>query len=106
MARSSKLGLWLLTDDLRGRRRGPGGGVARGQTGRHSAGSLIERAADVLRLMAEGMSDKGIAASLFVSTNTVGTHIRHIFSKLGLADGVADNRRVLACWSTCNAPGR
>jgi DNA-binding NarL/FixJ family response regulator len=59
-------------------------------------GSLTEREVEVLRLMAEGMSDKGIATSLFVSTNTVGTHIRHIFSKLGLADGVADNRRVLA----------
>jgi DNA-binding NarL/FixJ family response regulator len=58
--------------------------------------SLTERETDVLRLMAGGFSDKGIATSLFVSTNTVGTHIRHIFSKLGLADGVADNRRVLA----------
>jgi len=58
--------------------------------------SLTERETDVLRLMAEGMSDKGIATTLFVTTNTVGTHIRHIFSKLGLADGVADNRRVLA----------
>lgn len=59
-------------------------------------GSLTEREAEVLRLMAEGLSDKGIAQALYVSTNTVGTHIRHIFSKLGLADGVADNRRVLA----------
>jgi DNA-binding NarL/FixJ family response regulator len=58
--------------------------------------SLTDRETEVLRLMAEGMSDKGIAAALYVSTNTVGTHIRHIFSKLGLADGVADNRRVLA----------
>ena len=58
--------------------------------------SLTEREAEVLRLMAEGLSDKGIAAALYVSTNTVGTHIRHIFSKLGLADGVTDNRRVLA----------
>jgi len=59
-------------------------------------GSLTERESEVLRLMAEGLSDKGIASALFVSTNTVGTHVRHIFSKLGLADGVADNRRVLA----------
>lgn len=59
-------------------------------------GSLTERETEVLRFMAEGMSDRGIATTLFVSTNTVGTHIRHIFSKLGLANGVADNRRVLA----------
>ena len=57
---------------------------------------LTERESDVLRLMAEGLSDKGIAAALYVTTNTVGTHIRHIFTKLGLADGTTDNRRVLA----------
>jgi len=59
-------------------------------------GSLTERETQVLRLIAEGMSDKGIASALYVSINTVGTHIRHIFRKLGLADSDADNRRVLA----------
>jgi DNA-binding NarL/FixJ family response regulator len=31
-----------------------------------------------------------------VSTHTVGTHVQHIFQKLGLPDSAADNRRVLA----------
>src|SRR6478752_2494458 len=63
MARSSKLGLCLLTDDLHGRRRGPGCRCCSGPDGTTlPLGSLTERAADVLRLMAEGMSVKGIAA--------------------------------------------
>ncbi len=57
---------------------------------------LTDRERDVLRLMAEGLSDKGIAERLFVSVNTVGTHVRNIFQKLGLPSGAVDNRRVLA----------
>jgi DNA-binding NarL/FixJ family response regulator len=58
--------------------------------------ALTEREREVLRLMAEGLSDKGIAERLFVSLNTVGTHIRHIFRKLDLPSSAVDNRRVLA----------
>lgn len=50
----------------------------------------------VLQLMAEGLSNKGIAGRLYVSLNTVGTHVQHIFRKLDLSDTTADNRRVLA----------
>ena len=50
----------------------------------------------VLQLMAEGLSNKGIAGRLYVSLNTVGSHVQHIFRKLGLASAVTDNRRVLA----------
>ncbi|GIH94242.1 response regulator transcription factor [Planobispora siamensis] len=57
---------------------------------------LSTREREVLQLMAEGLSDRGIAERLYVSANTVGTHIRHVFHKLGLPDGAADNRRVLA----------
>lgn len=59
-------------------------------------GHLTWRERDVLRLMAEGLSDKGIAQKLFISLNTVGTHAQRIFRKLDLPDGVDDNRRVLA----------
>ena len=58
--------------------------------------ALTDRERDVLVLMAEGLSDKGIAEHLFVSLNTVGTHVQHIFRKLDLPDGSADNRRVHA----------
>lgn len=57
---------------------------------------LTGQECQVLRLMAEGLSNKGIAQRLFISLNTVGTHVQRIFRKLDLADTTADNRRVLA----------
>jgi DNA-binding NarL/FixJ family response regulator len=57
---------------------------------------LSGRERDVLRLMAEGLSDKGIAEQLYVSLNTVGTHVRSIFRKLDLPRGAVEHRRVLA----------
>jgi DNA-binding NarL/FixJ family response regulator len=57
---------------------------------------LTAREREVLALMAEGLTDRGIAARLFVTTKTVETHVRHIFWKLGLPATVADNRRVRA----------
>ncbi len=57
---------------------------------------LTARERDVLTLMAEGLSDRGIGERLFVSTKTVETHVRHIFSKLDLPRGAAENRRVHA----------
>lgn len=63
----------------------------------HDALSVLSvREREVLRLMAEGLSDRGIADQLFVSPNTVGTHIQHIFRKLELPGNAASNRRVLA----------
>jgi DNA-binding NarL/FixJ family response regulator len=57
---------------------------------------LTSQERQVLQLMAEGLSNKGIAARLYVSLNTVGTHIQHLLRKLGIPDTTADNRRVLA----------
>jgi DNA-binding NarL/FixJ family response regulator len=59
--------------------------------------SLSERETDVLRLMAEGRSNNGIAAQLFVTPKAVEKHIANIFGKLGLhADTSEHHRRVLA----------
>ena len=59
--------------------------------------ALSERETDVLRLMAEGRSNGGIAAQLFVSAKAVEKHIANIFGKLGLQPDVSeDHRRVLA----------
>jgi DNA-binding NarL/FixJ family response regulator len=46
--------------------------------------------------MAEGLTDRGISEQLYVTPNTVETHIRHIIGKLGLPATPADNRRVHA----------
>jgi DNA-binding NarL/FixJ family response regulator len=46
--------------------------------------------------MAEGLTDRGIAARLYLTPNTVETHVRHILGKLGLPATPADNRRVHA----------
>jgi DNA-binding NarL/FixJ family response regulator len=59
--------------------------------------TLSERELDVLRLMAEGRSNNGIAAQLFVTPKAVEKHIANIFGKLGLhADTAEHHRRVLA----------
>jgi DNA-binding NarL/FixJ family response regulator len=59
--------------------------------------ALSERETDVLRLMAEGRSNGGIAGQLFVTPKAVEKHIANIFGKLGLhADVSEDHRRVLA----------
>jgi ATP/maltotriose-dependent transcriptional regulator MalT len=96
------LGIWL---GMRLRRRDPGSGV-RDQPGRDqgignreqgtkaSAGFVLDesrreslgitrREMEVLELMARGMSNQEIAGKLFVSENTVKTHLSRVFDKLG-----------------------
>lgn len=48
--------------------------------------TLTEREMDVLRLAADGMSNKDIAAELFVGVTTVKSHMQHIYEKLGVSD--------------------
>jgi DNA-binding NarL/FixJ family response regulator len=57
---------------------------------------LTHREREVLSLMAEGLTDRGISERLFVTPNTVETHVRHIIGKLRLPATPADNRRVRA----------
>ena len=57
---------------------------------------LSERERDVLALMAEGRSNRGIGERLFLSSKTVEAHVTNIFSKLGIGDTTDDNRRTLA----------
>jgi DNA-binding NarL/FixJ family response regulator len=57
---------------------------------------LTPREREVLSLMAEGLTDRGISERLYVTRDTVETHVRHIIGKLGLPASPADNRRVRA----------
>ncbi len=57
---------------------------------------LTPREFDVLRLMAEGRSNSGIAAELVVSGSAVEKHVNNIFTKLDLPPADTDHRRVLA----------
>jgi DNA-binding NarL/FixJ family response regulator len=50
------------------------------------SGELTPREADVLRLIAEGQSNREIARTLFVSEATVKTHVNRIFAKTGSRD--------------------
>jgi DNA-binding NarL/FixJ family response regulator len=58
--------------------------------------SLTEREQDVLSVMAEGRSNGWISEQLNLSPKTVETHIRSIFTKLGLEVEADDHRRVRA----------
>jgi non-specific serine/threonine protein kinase len=57
------------------------------------AGDLSARELEVARLVASGLSNRAIAADLFLSTATVKTHVSHILSKLGL-----ESRVQIASW--------
>jgi DNA-binding CsgD family transcriptional regulator len=50
--------------------------------------SLTDAEMTVVRLVAEGLGSRAVADQLFVSLNTVNTHLRHIFTKLGLRSRV------------------
>lgn len=58
--------------------------------------SLTSREREVLGLMAEGLSNNGLAKRLFITERAVEKHIRSIFTKLGLLPGEEEHRRVRA----------
>jgi DNA-binding NarL/FixJ family response regulator/class 3 adenylate cyclase len=75
----------LVTDQLLSRRRA-----------NDNVASLSDRESQILALMAQGLSNQAISAELFLSAKTVETHVRSIFTKLGLPADVDGNRRVQA----------
>ena len=82
----------LLGHLMRGLRREPGGG------GLSPTGALTVSELKVLRLVAEGRTDKQISATLYISPRTVQSHLAHIRAKTGIS-----RRTQLACWATEHA---
>jgi DNA-binding NarL/FixJ family response regulator len=64
---------------------------------------LTPREREVLGLMAEGLTNAGIATRLFVTEKAVSKHINNIFIKLDLYPAEDGNRRVLAVLAYLNA---
>jgi len=71
---------------VRCRERRPGGSSLQGVP-------LTEREVDVLRLVAEGMSNTEVAAKLYISSQTVKTHLERICTKLGVSGRAAAVKR-------------
>jgi DNA-binding CsgD family transcriptional regulator len=55
---------------------------------------LSHRELEVVRLVADGLANKAIAAELHLSVRTVESHVRHLLAKAGL-----NNRTQLAAWA-------
>ena len=51
---------------------------------RPTGSSLSHREEEVLGLISQGLTNKQIAAALFISEATAKVHVRHIFDKLGV----------------------
>jgi DNA-binding NarL/FixJ family response regulator len=57
---------------------------------------LSEREREILKLMAEGLTNGGIAKRLVMSERTIEAHVRHVLSKLDIPQSEDGHRRVLA----------
>ena len=63
--------------------------------------ALSERESEVLRLLAQGLTNKDIAQNLILSVRTIEAHLRSVFAKLGVR-----SRTEAALWAVRNGYGR
>ncbi len=70
-----------------------GHGASRSRAG--GPAGLTVRESDVLGLLAQGLANKGIARQLGISPKTVGNHIEHIYTKLGVSNRAAAAMRAM-----------
>jgi DNA-binding NarL/FixJ family response regulator len=75
-----------LDELARGARQAPGNGSG-------ADAGLSARESEVLRLLAEGLTDREIAASLQISPRTVETHVSKVLHKLGVRNRAEAARR-------------
>ena len=47
---------------------------------------LTSREVEVLKLLVRGLSNKEIAAQLVISRKTAGSHVEHIYAKIGVSN--------------------
>lgn len=90
-------GTALAHRSVRARRISPWPGAAAG---------LTERESEVLVLLAHGLSNREIAASLFVSPDTIKHHLRNIFRKVGARNRLEAAHHVLGDPSFTQFPTR
>ncbi|RXZ41716.1 response regulator transcription factor, partial [Agromyces binzhouensis] len=57
--------------------------------GERRSGALTEREIEVLRLVATGLTNRGVAERLSLSEKTIARHLSNIFGKLGIASRAA-----------------
>ncbi len=67
-----------------------------GRRGNDPLDELTPREREVIALMAEGLSNHGIATELVVTDDAVEKHVRSILRKLGIQGSISEHRRVLA----------
>ena len=65
--------------------------------------NLTAREREVLELLAQGRTDRGIAQELYLAPKTVEAHLRSIFRKLDLPAEATENRRVHAVLTALRA---
>ena len=71
------------------------------QAGLYVVAGLTERELDVLRLVAEGLTDVEVGERLFISPRTVGAHMRSIFAKLNVNSRAAASNDAGTVRTTC-----
>jgi DNA-binding CsgD family transcriptional regulator/tetratricopeptide (TPR) repeat protein len=72
----------------------------KGRTGPKNLELLTKRETEVLRLIAQGLSNGEVAERLFISIKTAGHHVSNILSKLGLR-----SRTEAAAFASVHLPG-
>jgi DNA-binding CsgD family transcriptional regulator len=75
----------------------PASGPPKPSRGDSARDGLSPREIEVLRLVAQGHTDREVAEALFISRRTVTTHVTGILNKLGV-----ENRAAAAVWAARN----